>query len=154
MFIKPVSKYLCKYLEIGFLTLCVKNTFCLKLKEISAWQQGSVKSSIPAIFIFFFLRLYLFIFREGKGGRERGREISVCSCLSRTSYWCVRGNLWPATQACAQTGNGTRNPCPGLSLLSHFLPLSLLGTSSSPFYCFLYILSTHSSSFLVVAFTC
>ena len=28
-----------------------------------------------------FLRFYLFIFREGKGGRKRGRETSVCGCL-------------------------------------------------------------------------
>ena len=25
---------------------------------------------------------YLFIFREGKGRRERGRETSMCGCLS------------------------------------------------------------------------
>ena len=29
-------------------------------------------------------RFYLFIFREGKGGRERGRETSMCSCFSCT----------------------------------------------------------------------
>ena len=33
----------------------------------------------------FFLRLYLFIFREGKGGRKR--EISMCGCLSRGPHW-------------------------------------------------------------------
>ena len=36
---------------------------------------------------FFFLRFYLFIFREGTGGRKRGKEISVCGCLSRAPYW-------------------------------------------------------------------
>ena len=30
---------------------------------------------------------YLFIFKEGKGGRKRGRETSMCGCLSRTPYW-------------------------------------------------------------------
>ena len=30
-----------------------------------------------------FLRFYLFIFREEKGGRKRGRETSMCGCLSR-----------------------------------------------------------------------
>ena len=35
----------------------------------------------------FFLRFYLFIFREGKGGRKRGRETSLCGCLLHTPYW-------------------------------------------------------------------
>ena len=54
-----------------------------------------------------FLRFYLFIFREGKGGIKRGKETSVCGCLS-----LVHSPLgtWPATQACALTGNGTSNP--------------------------------------------
>ena len=36
--------------------------------------------------VFFFLR-FLFIFREGKGGRKRGRETSMCGCLSHAPYW-------------------------------------------------------------------
>ena len=36
---------------------------------------------------FIFKRFYLFIFREGKGGRKRGRETPVCGCLSRAPYW-------------------------------------------------------------------
>ena len=46
------------------------------------------------------------MFRErGKEGerRKRGRETSVCGCLLRTPYW----GTWPATQACALTGNRT-----------------------------------------------
>ena len=29
----------------------------------------------------------LFIFREGKGGRKRGRETSLCGFLLHTPYW-------------------------------------------------------------------
>ena len=42
-------------------------------------------------------RFYLFIFREGKGGRKRGREISLCGCLLHAPLL----GTWPATQACA-----------------------------------------------------
>ena len=35
----------------------------------------------------FFKRVYLFIFRERGREGERGRETSVCGCLSRTPYW-------------------------------------------------------------------
>ena len=33
------------------------------------------------------LLICLFIFREMKGGRKRGRETSVCGCLSHAPYW-------------------------------------------------------------------
>ena len=39
------------------------------------------------IYLFIFKRFLKFIFREGKGGRKRGREISMCGCLSRAPYW-------------------------------------------------------------------
>ena len=32
-------------------------------------------------------RFYIFIFREGEGGRKRGREISMCGCLLSAPYW-------------------------------------------------------------------
>ena len=35
----------------------------------------------------FILRFYLFIFREGKGRRKRGRETSVCGSFSLTPHW-------------------------------------------------------------------
>ena len=35
----------------------------------------------------FFKRFYLFIFREGKGGKKRGRETLICGCLSHAPYW-------------------------------------------------------------------
>ena len=34
--------------------------------------------------------IYLFIFREGKGGRRRGRETSMCGCPSCAPYWGPR----------------------------------------------------------------
>ena len=41
----------------------------------------------PFIIFYFFLRFYLFIFREGKGGWKRERETSMCGCLPHTPYW-------------------------------------------------------------------
>ena len=39
--------------------------------------------------IFLFLKdfIYLFIFREGKGGRKKGRETSMCDSLLRALPW-------------------------------------------------------------------
>ena len=60
----------------------------------------------------------MYIFREGKGERKRGSETSMCGCLLRTPHW----GTWPATQACALTGNQTSDPLvcrPALNPLSH-----------------------------------
>ena len=38
-------------------------------------------------FLSFLKTFYLFIFREGKGGRKKGREISMCVCLSHGPHW-------------------------------------------------------------------
>ena len=55
---------------------------------------------------FIFKRFYLFNFREGwEGGRKKGRETSVCGCLSCTLYWgpvhnpgmCLRLGIKPVT---------------------------------------------------------
>ena len=62
--------------------------------------------------LFFFLRFYLFIFRER--GREGERETSMCGCP-------LLGN-WPTTQTCAPTRNQTSDPLPRslvLNQLSH-----------------------------------
>ena len=49
------------------------------------------RKGLPGIIVeicfFFFLRFYLFIFSEGKGGRKRGIETSMCGCLSSTPNW-------------------------------------------------------------------
>ena len=65
-----------------------------------------------------FLR-FLFYFQR-KGGRKRGRETSVPGCLS-----CAPPlGTWPATQACALTGNQTDDP------LVHRLALNPLSHTS------------------------
>ena len=69
--------------------------------------------------MFLFLKIfYLFIFRE-RGGREKERErnINVWLPLEHSQL-----GTWPATQACALTGNRTCDPLvhrPALSPLSH-----------------------------------
>ena len=65
----------------------------------------------------FFKRFYLFTFWEGKGGRKR-RDTSVCGCLLHAPYWRPD----PQPQACAVSGNQTRNPLvrsPVLNPLGH-----------------------------------
>ena len=39
------------------------------------------------IIFFFFLRFYLFLFREGKEERKKGREKWTCGCLAHAPYW-------------------------------------------------------------------
>ena len=54
----------------------------------------------------FLKRFYLFIFREGEGKeKERERNINVWLPLA-----CPLLGTWPATQACALTGNQTGDP--------------------------------------------
>ena len=65
----------------------------------------------------FFLRFNLFVFTEGKGERKKERNLNVWLSLVHP----VLGT-WPATQACALTGNQTSVPLvcrPALNLLSH-----------------------------------
>ena len=88
---------------------------------------------------FLFLRFYVFIFRKrGREGRKRGREINVWLPLG-----CPLLGTWPATQACALTGNQTSDPLlhsPALNPLSHasqgityFFPLAYFHWSSWKF---------------------
>ena len=70
------------------------------------------------MFIFYFKILFIYFYREGKGERKRGREILMCGCLSHAPQLGV----WPATQACALTGNRTCDPLlwsPVLNPLGH-----------------------------------
>ena len=67
-------------------------------------------------FIFFFYILLIIL--DGGEGRKRGRETSICGCLSCTPPL----GIWPATQACALTGNRTSDSLvhrPELHPLSH-----------------------------------
>ena len=36
---------------------------------------------------FYFIKCFIYLFLEQKGGRKRWRETSVCSCLSCAPYW-------------------------------------------------------------------
>ena len=70
------------------------------------------------LFSVFFKNIHLFTFRQrGREARKR-TEISMCGCLL-----CAPPlGAWPATQACALTGNQTSDPLvyrPMLNLLSH-----------------------------------
>ena len=40
-----------------------------------------------SFFLFFLKILFIYFWREGKWGRKRGREISMCGCLSCVPYW-------------------------------------------------------------------
>ena len=66
-----------------------------------------------------FKRFYLFIFREEKGGRKRGRETSMCGCLSHAPYW-----TWQTIWACARTGNEAGDPLVFRPALNQWLFLS------------------------------
>ena len=63
--------------------------------------------STKVLFICLFVCLkILFIFREKeRKEKEKERNISVCLPLTHP-YW----GTWPATQACALTGNRTSDP--------------------------------------------
>ena len=48
---------------------------------------------------------YLFIFREEKGGRKRGRETLMCErYIYRLPLTHPQPQTWPTTQACALAG--------------------------------------------------
>ena len=57
---------------------------------------------------------------------EKGRETSMCGCLSSAPLL----GTWPATQACALTGNGTSDPLVPRPVLS---PLSQTSQGCLPF---------------------
>ena len=54
------------------------------------------------IFLIKCLKDFIYLFLEIGEGQERRRETSMCDCLS-----CIPLGTWPATQACALTGNQT-----------------------------------------------
>ena len=60
--------------------------------------------------VFSLLKKILFISREGKGGRKRGRETSVCGCPLHPLL-----GTWPAAKACA-LGTQTQGQIPILRL--------------------------------------
>ena len=70
-------------------------------------------------FIFYFLKNYLFIFRERGKEKERGERNNQCVVASHAPH---TGNLASTTQAYALTRNRTCDPLvcrPALNPLSH-----------------------------------
>ena len=71
----------------------------------------------------FFKTLFIYFQREGKRARKRGRGTSMCKRnMDRLPLTRPQLGTWPATQACALTGNHTSNLSvhrPSLSSLSH-----------------------------------
>ena len=62
--------------------------------------------------------LFTYFLEREKGREKRGRETSMCGCLSHAPYW----GPGPATQASALTGNRTSDHLahrPALNLPSH-----------------------------------
>ena len=99
-------------------------------------QQFSEKASFQFAFppAPFSLIFYLFIFREGKGGKKRGRETSRCGCLLHTPYWGP--GLQP--RHVPQTGNQNKDP-----LVHRQAPSPLSHTSQGPTYPFAITLLLH-----------
>ena len=83
----PLSVHTCTYLCLNWSRKkeLIKNVSTNYAKEESSWK------SIVCILYFhchvFFKRFCLFIFREGKRGRKRGKETPMCGCLSGAPYW-------------------------------------------------------------------
>ena len=94
-------------------------TYCLSCIQLAnekrEYEYGRLGFYRPCLFYPFFKRFYLFIyFREGKGGRKKGKE--KCS-LAHPPL-----GISPTTQACALTGYRTCDPLvhrPVLNPLSH-----------------------------------
>ena len=65
------------------------NTNNLKLIHLFLWNsisQWCVKFRCLTLFFFNFLKDFIYLFPE-RGGRKKGRETSVCGCLSRAPNW-------------------------------------------------------------------
>ena len=99
-------------------------------------------------FFFFFKKNILFIYfqREEKGGKKRGRETLM---YERNIDWLPLAHpqlgIWPATQACALTGNWTSN------LSVSRLVLNLLSYTSQGFL-LIFLLICHSPGYIVSMF--
>ena len=83
----------------------------------------------PLAVIWFYFKILFILFLGKEQGREKERERNINVWLPLV---CPLLETWPATQACALTGNRTGGP---LVLRSAVNPLSY--TSQGPFGCFL-----------------
>ena len=49
---------------------------------------NNIRKSLRTYFLFLFFKDSIYLFQtEGKGGRKRGRDTSVCGCISKAPYW-------------------------------------------------------------------
>ena len=60
---------------------------CKALLHVFSRKIETENRGYSSFFRDFFFRFYLFIFREEKGWRKRGRETSMHGCLSCTPHW-------------------------------------------------------------------
>ena len=83
--------------------------------------------------IYPFFKKVLFIFREGKGGRKRGRETSMCERHIDQQVASLPSQLgtWPATQVCPLAWNRTGD------LLVHRTTCKPVSHTSQGYPCFL-----------------
>ena len=68
---------------------------------------GILNSKPWDFFFFFFLKDFIYLIIKRGAGREKEREKNINVWLPLTRPLL---GTWPATQACALTGNGTGNP--------------------------------------------
>ena len=50
------------------------------------WERGWMKTEQNVNPDYYFLKDF-YLFLEGKGRRKKGRETSVCGCISRDPHW-------------------------------------------------------------------
>ena len=94
--------------------------------------------------------LFIYFYTEGKGGRERERNINVW-----LSLMCPLPGTWPVTQACILIGNWTSNPLVCrlvLNPLSHTSQASLIlfKCYCIPFHGYAIIFFNQSSLFCIL----
>ena len=71
-----------KNLTLLFTAVSQDQEECL---EHSRWSTVYLNEYIVSIYMN--LNLFIYLFLEGKRGRKRGRETSMCACLFCTPYW-------------------------------------------------------------------
>ena len=102
---------------------------------------GSATESWKMWFLSSFFKYFIYLFLETREGREKERERNINVCLHLV---CPPLGTWPATQACALTGNQTGNP------LVRRLVLKPLSCTSQGKMWFLY-LDYSASAFPILA---
>ena len=90
--------------------------FCMILKKPMGYHQ-KVNSNIFSVWwdnrclfsvLLCFFKDFIYLFLEGKGGRKRRRETVKCEQnVGQLPIARPQQGTWPATQACAATGNQT-----------------------------------------------